>query len=132
MELRTDLAVEAREIAGEDVGGVDFVQYSENGLDISRLEVKTRKARQQLGKEEGTYITVELPSLTDNFTETDERLITIGKEIRRLLPVNGLVLVVGLGNPEITPILSARKQAPECLLQGIFRVRLQEVPVLTA
>ena len=103
MELRTDLAVEAREIAGEDVGGVDFVQYSENGLDISRLEVKTRKARQQLGKEEGTYITVELPSLTDNFTETDERLITIGKEIRRLLPVNGLVLVVGLGNPEITP-----------------------------
>ena len=79
MELRTDLAVEAREIAGEDVGGVDFVQYSENGLDISRLEVKTRKARQQLGKEEGTYITVELPSLTDNFTETDERLITIGK-----------------------------------------------------
>ena len=40
MELRTDLAVEAREIAGEDVGGVDFVQYSENGLDISRLEVK--------------------------------------------------------------------------------------------
>ena len=103
MELRTDLAVEAREIAGENVGGVDFVQYSENGLDISRLEVKTRKARQQLGKEEGTYITVELPSLTDNFTETDERLITIGKEIRRLLPVNGLVLVVGLGNPEITP-----------------------------
>lgn len=104
MELRTDLAVEAREIAGENVGGVDFVQYSENGLDISRLEVKTRKARQQLGKEEGTYITVELPSLTDNFTETDERLITIGKEIRRLLPVNGLVLVVGLGNPEITPV----------------------------
>ena len=49
MELRTDLAVEAREIAGEDVGGVDFVQYSENGLDISRLEVKTRKAQQQLG-----------------------------------------------------------------------------------
>lgn len=43
MELRTDLAVEAREIAGEDVGGVDFVQYSENGLDISRLEVKQEK-----------------------------------------------------------------------------------------
>lgn len=103
MELRTDLAVEAREIAGEDVSGVDFIRYSENGLDISRLEVKTRKAQQQLGKEEGTYITVELPSLTDNFTETDERLVTIGKEIRRLLPVNGLVLVVGLGNPEITP-----------------------------
>lgn len=103
MELRTDLAVEAREIAGEDIGGVEYRQYSENGLDISKLVVKTQKAKQQLRKETGTYITIELPSLTDNFTETDERLVTIGKEIKRLLPVNGLVLVVGLGNMEITP-----------------------------
>lgn len=131
MELRTDLAVEAREIA-EKMSEVCFVQYSENGLDISRLEVKTRKARQQLGKEEGTYITVELPSLTDNFTETDERLITIGKEIRRLLPVNGLVLVVGLGNPEITPDSLGPKTSSRVLATSIFRVRLQEVPVLTA
>ena len=42
MDLRTDLAVEAREIAGEDISGVEFKQYSENGLDISRLRVKTR------------------------------------------------------------------------------------------
>lgn len=103
MQLRTDLAVEAREIAGEHVGGVEYKSYKENGLEISRLTVKNQKAKQALGKEIGTYITVELPSLTDNFTETDERLQTIGKEIRRLLPVHGLVLVVGLGNMEITP-----------------------------
>lgn len=103
MQVRTDLAVEAREIAGEHVNGVDFKTYSENGLEISRLTVKNQKAKQELGKEIGTYITIELPSLTDNFTETDERLKTIGLEIRRLLPVNGLLLVVGLGNTEITP-----------------------------
>lgn len=103
MQVRTDLAVEAREIAGEHVSGVDFKTYSENGLEISRLTVKNQKAKQELGKEMGTYITIELPSLTDNFTETDERLKTIGLEIRRLLPVNGLLLVVGLGNTEITP-----------------------------
>lgn len=44
-----------------------------------------------------------MPSLTDNFTETDKRLETVGNEIKRLLPVNGLVLVAGLGNMEITP-----------------------------
>lgn len=103
MQVRTDLAVEAREIAGEHISGVDFKTYSENGLEISRLTVKNQKAKQELGKEIGTYITIELPSLTDNFTETDERLKTIGLEIRRLLPVNGLLLVVGLGNTEITP-----------------------------
>ncbi len=103
MQLRTDLAVEAREIAGENVSGVEFKSYKENNLSISRLKVKNQKAKLSLGKEIGTYITIELPSLTDNFSETDKRLITIGEEIRRLLPVNGLVLVVGLGNTEITP-----------------------------
>ncbi len=103
MQLRTDLAVEAREIAGENVSGVEYKTYSENGLEISRLTIKNQKAKQSLGKEIGTYITIELPSLTDNFTETDERLVTIGQEIRRLLPVHGLILVVGLGNMEITP-----------------------------
>ncbi len=103
MYLRTDLAVEAREIAGDRVSGVDYKTYSENGLSISRMTVKTEKAKQILGKEMGTYITISLPSLTDNFSAADERLVTIGKEIRRLLPVNGLILVAGLGNEEITP-----------------------------
>lgn len=103
MQLRTDLAIEAREIAGERVAGMDFKEYHENGMKISRLTVKDKRAKQILGKEIGTYITVELPSLTDNFTETDERIKTIGGEIRRLLPVNGLILVAGLGNDDITP-----------------------------
>ena len=103
MRLRTDLAVEAREIAGEHIGGVDFQTYGENGLSISRMTVRTERARQAMGKEIGTYITVELPSLTDNFTAADKRLQTIGAEIRRLLPVHGLLLVAGLGNRDITP-----------------------------
>ncbi len=103
MQLRTDLAIEAREIAGDRVSGTAFSEHTENGLKISRLEVKSRKAKQILGKDIGTYITIELPSLTDNFTEADERIKTIGGEIRRLLPVNGLILVAGLGNEEITP-----------------------------
>lgn len=103
MQIRTDLAVEARELAGEDISGVEYKTYRQSGLEISRITVKSRKASHSLGKEPGTYITVELPSLTDNFTETDERLKIIGLEIRRLLPVNGLVLVAGLGNMEITP-----------------------------
>lgn len=103
MQWRTDLAVEAREIAGEQISGVDFETRREGSLDISRLTVRTERARQALNKDIGTYITIELPSLTDNFSDTDERLQIIGEEIRRLLPVNGLLLVAGLGNPEITP-----------------------------
>ena len=103
MQMRTDLAIEAREIAGERVAGMDFSEYRKNGLKISRLTVRNQRAKQALGKEIGTYITIELPSLTDNFRETDEKIMTIGAEIRRLLPVNGLLLVAGLGNNDITP-----------------------------
>ena len=103
MYLRTDLAVEARELAGGKVSGVDYKTYRESGLEISRLTVKTDSAKQILGKDMGTYITIALPSLTDNFSSTDKRLAAIGTEIRRLLPVNGLILVAGLGNEEITP-----------------------------
>ena len=103
MELRTDLAVEAREFAEEDLRDVEYSKEEETGLTIERLHIKTKRAGQLMGKEWGRYVTVTLPPLTDNMRDTDERLVVIAKEIRRLLPVNGLVLVVGLGNQEITP-----------------------------
>ena len=115
LQFRTDLAIEAREIAGENTGGIEFKKYSENGLEISRLIVKNQKARQALGKEIGTYITIELPSLTDNFTETDKRLETVGNEIKRLLPVNGLCLLQDSATWKSLPTHSDRKQADECL-----------------
>ncbi len=103
MELRTDLAVEAREIATEEIRDVDYKSEETKGLFIERLNVKTKRASQLMGKDAGRYITVNLPPLTDNIRDTDERLPVIAQEIGRLLPVNGMVLVVGLGNPEITP-----------------------------
>ncbi len=103
MERRTDLAVEARELAGEDISGVEFIKREESGMEISRMTVKNHDAGIKLKKEIGTYITIDVPAMTDNYLSTDERILTIGKEIRRLLPVNGLVLVCGLGNVEITP-----------------------------
>ncbi len=103
MELRTDLAVEAREFADEDLRDVEYRAEETQGLYIERLDIKTKRAGQLMGKDAGRYVTVNLPPLTDNIRDTDERLPVISQEIRRLLPVNGSVLVVGLGNPEITP-----------------------------
>ncbi|MBQ5398333.1 MAG: GPR endopeptidase [Ruminococcus sp.] len=115
MERRTDLAVEARELAGEDIQGVEFDRREESGLEISRLVVKNHKASVKLRKEEGTYITIDIPAMTDNFPVDDDRIEIIGRELRRLLPVNGLVLVCGLGNTEITPDALGPKSASRVL-----------------
>ena len=63
----------------------------------------------------GTYITAQLPPLTDNIRDTDERVGVLAGEIGRLLPVNGLVLVAGLGNVEITPDALGPKAASKIL-----------------
>lgn len=103
MERRTDLALEARELAGEEIKGVNLEEEHRCGIKISRLKIDSERASRQLDKPRGTYITLELPPLTDSFRDTDERIGVIADEVRKLLPVNGLVLVAGLGNPEITP-----------------------------
>ena len=115
MERRTDLAVEQRELFGEDVRGADYSVEERGGLRIERLRITTGRAAQLLKKPKGTYITADLPPLTDNVRDTDERLTTLADEIRKLLPVNGLVLVAGLGNIEITPDALGPKTASKVL-----------------
>ena len=115
MERRTDLAVEARELAGDDVSGVEYSSRREADTEISRMTVKNHSASVKLKKDIGTYVTIDVPAMTDNFLSTDYRVEVIGREIRRLLPVNGLVLVCGLGNPEITPDALGPKTASRVL-----------------
>ena len=103
MELRTDLALEAKELAGDNIHGVEYTVTKKDAIEIEKLTIKTERAGQLLKKPKGTYITIELPPLTNDFKDTDKRLVSIGDEIRALLPVNGLVLVAGLGNIDITP-----------------------------
>lgn len=115
MERRTDLAVEERELLGEDIRGVEYSDEESGGLKIERLRIMTERAGQLLRKPVGTYITAQLPPLTDNIRDTDSRVKALADEIRRLLPVNGLVLVAGLGNIDITPDALGPKTASRVL-----------------
>lgn len=116
MQMRTDLALEEKELAQEeDLSGVLCETVKEGNIEISKIVIKSDKAGRLLHKEKGTYITVELPPLTDNFTDTQAMAETIGREIRNLLPVHGLVLVTGLGNTEITPDALGPKAALQVL-----------------
>ncbi len=103
LNIRTDLALEANELAGNNCSGVKLSSRSFSNMTVTKINVTTQKASKELGKPIGTYITIEFPNLTDSFTHTDDRLVIIGEYIRELLPSSGTVLVVGLGNLNITP-----------------------------
>lgn len=102
MQYRTDLALEEQEQRGECTG-VRNEQESLGDVTVSRITVENQLGADKLGKPVGCYVTVELPPLTDNAFIPDERYETVSGELGRLLPDEGMVLVVGLGNRRITP-----------------------------
>lgn len=103
LNIRTDLALEAKYIQGEeDIEGTRFSSERVNDISIHKLYVDTEGASRRLSKGKGTYITIETPPLTNNFDPEDEKIRIISKEIKGLIPDKGQVLVVGLGNIEIS------------------------------
>ncbi len=104
MNFRTDLAVEAVEVLdSHKIKGITQQEKNLGSLKIIKVSIKTDEAAKKIGKLKGEYITIELPTLTDNAQDINEKVETISEQIRYLLPKNGLIFVVGLGNESITP-----------------------------
>ena len=43
MELRTDLALEARELFGENIHGVDYTVENKDEIEIEKMVIKTER-----------------------------------------------------------------------------------------
>lgn len=103
MEMRTDLALEAKEQKSSQTDGVDIEIRHGNKLKITSMHVRTTDAAQKLQKPVGNYITIEHMPLTDTVRDAHEQTETLADELRTMLPSDGAVLVAGLGNGDITP-----------------------------
>lgn len=110
-QVRTDLALEAREKFQNDNVEVKGVKVSQDtiheNITVTKVVIETENGAKIMGKPKGTYITLEAPDMI----ETDEdyhREISeeISKLLRELMPIDKeelSVLIVGLGNREVTP-----------------------------
>lgn len=101
--FRTDLAMEC---IGENDGRMDGVQVSTHRVgDIThtRIRIETESAAELLGRGKGEYVTLECSDLpTCEARRRDALSKMMAHDIKRLLPRNGEVLVVGLGNRNVT------------------------------
>lgn len=110
-QVRTDLALEARESIGEaesELRGVSVEEYYRETEDVrvTKVTIDTKNAAKTMGKPMGIYVTMEAPAMV----ETDEdyhREISkcLAEELLKLLPEEEEeqnILVVGLGNREVT------------------------------
>lgn len=102
MIFRTDLAIEEKEsLLGSPEGVQQETENFEN-CRVIRMKIDA-SAAQQLHKQEGTYITLEFPPISDHIDGDDQYIRHTARELQRLLPEEGLVLVAGIGNRSITP-----------------------------
>lgn len=105
---RTDLALESHmrfsRLASREPEGVNADTYKSGDITVDCIEIVDERGTEALGKPPGRYITMTLPS--DAFADP-EGLFAGARELARLLspmlPQSGEILVVGLGNRNITP-----------------------------
>ncbi len=100
MQIRTDLAWET--IENRTLSDVKQEKWQDGTLEFYHLTVGKEEAK-ILGKPQGQYITALLPTLTDHEQGLEEMAEKLGRQLQRLIPSQGTVLVAGLGNPAITP-----------------------------
>ena len=104
MNLRTDLAVEQCEIASDN--GIDGIEQCTSRLGkakITHISITNESGEKMLKRKKGEYITVDLPPFSTNADLFTSEMHAVAEQIKSLLPKDGLVLVAGLGNEQITP-----------------------------
>ena len=103
---RTDLAAEARSRFSGRLEGASLEKSSLRGFPVTDVRVSTEKAAETLCKPIGEYISVDVGRLLRRESEAfQDGSLALADCIRRLMPLepDRSVLVVGLGNPAITP-----------------------------
>jgi len=110
-QIRTDLALEVRESFEEDeveIRGVSIEESydEEEDIRVTRVCIETENGAKAMGKPVGIYITLEAPRLSEPdeeyHREVSEKLAGYLQELLGTEEEKS-VLVVGLGNRDVTP-----------------------------
>ncbi|MBR5270027.1 MAG: GPR endopeptidase [Anaerotignum sp.] len=110
--VRTDLAIEARELARKNAAetdrleGVDIQTEETSDYFLTHVRILSEEGSRLMGKPKGDYITLESEMLKKNDAECHEKIIKIlADNIRSLVKIGeeDCILVAGLGNWNITP-----------------------------
>ena len=108
--IRTDLALESKErleAEKNEMRGVVFEEHfdEKRNVTITKVTIETENGAKAIGKPVGTYLTLEAPDMAvpdeGSHREVSE---VLAEQLRALVKENiESVLVVGLGNREVTP-----------------------------
>lgn len=110
-QVRTDLALETKEKFEEDNVEIKGVRINEEekgeNIKVTEVIIETENGAKTMGKPRGSYITIEAPEMIDGDEDYHREISKeLAKILKTMLPAEKeelSILVVGLGNREVTP-----------------------------
>lgn len=106
MNIRTDLALECREMFAGEIAGVESINHDSDGISVTHVKITTPEGALKIGKPMGNYVTIEIEQMLYENEEVCERgAQAVCDELKKIIniPKNAPVLIAGLGNRYITP-----------------------------
>lgn len=134
-KIRTDLAVEAREIWNEstesttELKGVEAYDSNTYGFKTTTVKILNEDGERELCKPKGTYVTIELDSYIKRENDSFNRGATaVSAELLKMMQLSDkdTVLVVGLGNSAVTPDAIGPKAAENTMVTNHLVYNLPE------
>lgn len=105
MDIRTDLAVEAKNMYQGELDGIKSELEQKGNIKIERVRITSLKASEAIGKPCGNYITITTGDLSENDRdEYEDACMCVADELKSIINIEEStpVLTVGLGNSHIT------------------------------
>lgn len=126
LNIRTDLAIEAAQLCDSayKIDGAHINEKNIDGIRVTDVQIKTEFAAERIGKPIGEYITIEATSIRTGDEEICKKAEKIlARELVKLVEPekNKKILVVGLGNWNITPdALGPKVAGAVCVTRHLF------------
>lgn len=124
--IRTDLAMERQQMAGE-MEGMETKRRQAGEVEINTVRIRTPEAAQRIGRPCGRYVTISCAQRMQLEPALREQLCSaLAGELGDMLPEKGDVLVVGLGNRRVTADALGPRVVDATLVTRHIREQLPE------
>ena len=110
-QVRTDLALEARESIKESEDGIRGVRVEEtydekSEIKVTKVVIESKNGAKAMGKPMGVYVTLEAPGMVEPEENYHQEISSeLAKQLKDIIPdaeKEQSILIVGLGNRDVT------------------------------
>lgn len=130
MNIRTDMALEAHELSrgeAKEIDGVTLKEFKHGNVTRTVVDIINDNGAKILNKMKGRYITIDAPELKNSSDDYENVCSMLASQLREMCDGSKKILVVGLGNRDITPDALGTGVVSKLLVTAHIKKHMPEV-----